>query len=125
MFINAVILLPEHIVNRENNLAYVNVQKNSAEILETVRDMEEDLKKSCPDMPWYYLLDFHMEECSYNFFDYTQFCINGSDGIAVIGDRMRIAGCVDEIIQKAIKGEENLRILQQTEDVWIVQRGGS
>lgn len=38
---------------------------------------------------------------------------------------MRIAGCVDEIIQKAIKGEENLRILQQTEDVWIVQRGGS
>ena len=125
LFINAVILLPEHIVNRENNLAYVNVQKNSAEILETVRDMEEDLKKSCPDMPWYYLLDFHMEECSYNFFDYTQFCINGSDGIAVIGDRMRIAGCVDEIIQKAIKGEENLRILQQTEDVWIVQRGGS
>ena len=66
-----------------------------------------------------------MEECSYNFFDYMQFCINGSDVIAVIGDRMRIAGCVDEIIQKAIKGEENLRILQQTEDVWIVQRGGS
>lgn len=124
LVINAAILLPEHISNRGNDVEYVRTLADKEKIKETAQSAEERIQKSYPDRVWYNLLDFHMDEYSYNFTDYVDFCINDAEGIAIIGDRMRIVDSIDEMIQKAVVEEEGLHILYQTKGLWIVERNG-
>lgn len=119
---NGLILLPEHISHRENNMAYMRMQADRGEIEEEVADVKNTIGQQRPNANWYYLLDFHMGDFSYNFKDYADFCVTGVEGIAVIGERMRCVAGINEIVEEAIAGEGNLQVLWKKGDVWILER---
>lgn len=123
LFINGILLLPEHIDNRQNDIKYMNVLKNREEIIRLVKNVKQEMDVQEQEIKWHYLLDFHMEEYSYNMGDYGEFCINNAEGIAVIGERMRIIDSLDDIVESAIAGENGLCVLYQFDDFWIVKRG--
>lgn len=125
LIINGLKLMPEHISHRENNLAYMRMEADQDEIQKEIAGVKADLEQKEPDMRWYYLLEFHMGEYSYNFADYADFCVSDVEGIAVVGERMRCIAVIDEIIKKAVSAEDNLSVLWQKGDVWVVERRGS
>lgn len=122
LLINGLILLPEHISQREHNIACMRMQTERGKIEEEIADVKDIIQRQRPNASWYYLLDFHMGDFSYNFKDYADFCVSDVDGIVVIGERMRCIARVDEIVKKAIAGEEYLQVLWKKGDVWILGR---
>lgn len=123
LLFNGMILLPEHISNRENNLAYMNTVADFEEVQNETETAKRMIEQEKPDMQWFYLLDFHMGEYSYNFEDYADFCLRNREGIAVIGKRMNLVPNIEKIVEKAVREEEGLHILWQNERAWIIERG--
>lgn len=119
LLINAMILLPEHLSIRTNNIAHMQMMAKQESIKELIEGEQNPMDS---EVQWYNLLDFHMEEYSYNFEDYVNFCFGNQKGIAIIGDRMRAVTRVNEIIQQAINEEEGLHVLKHEKDVWFIQR---
>lgn len=123
LFINGILLLPEHIDNRKNDIEYMNIISNREEIIQLVKRAKQEIEVQEQEIKWHYLLDFHMEEYSYNMGDYGEFCVNNAEGITVIGERMRIVNSLDDIVKSAIAEEDGLSVLRQFDDFWIVKRG--
>lgn len=123
LLLNGIILFPEHISNRENNLMYMDIAANFEKIQKETGSAKEIIEQEKPGIEWFYLLDFHMDEYTYNFEDYADFCVRNREGIAVIGKRMYLVPDIGEIVEKAINGDERLHILWQDKRVWIIERG--
>lgn len=122
LLINGLILLPEHVLQRENDIRYMQVQSNSEEMQKRTADAMEVIKQERPDAKKYYLMDHHTGKYTYNFQDYADFCVNDEEGIAVIGERMRCVKKVDKVVENAIKERDNLRVLWHEGNVWIIVR---
>lgn len=122
LLINGAILLPEHISNRQDNMDYMRIMADKSTICSEIQNEEDCIRQEMPEEVWYYLLDFHMDKYAYNFKDRTDFCLLNAEGIGVIGDRMRRWQEIDDLVQKAIRGEEHLKVLRKTKDAWIIQR---
>ncbi len=122
LLINGALLLPDHILNRQNNIEYMHMLADKVEICTEIQSEEERIKQEMPDATWYYLLDHHMDQYAYNRRDYTNFYFLNAEGIAVIGNRAQHAKGLGELVEKAVKGEEHLRVLGRTKDAWIIQR---